>query len=342
MAEPVIGRRVRSAFRALGLARAVECALIGSGVLLGTLAVLAWERNALGSIGAWSVALGCGLFAAATWWVEHSPKQAGVARRLDRKLGLDGMLFTAWEVEREEEGLSGLLSARVAARVSRRRALDAVLPASAPFLVLPFLGAGMLAFVLDVIGEEEDPTARLLELTRAARGHIADASGEELSPEVEEELRALGLASDALLEELEDAPTGSSGSAIDELLAEIERLREEVPAGEEASRALDQAQELFEAARLALGGESEGLAGRGAGLETLDKEGAGGGRDGERGGTIPGLDPRAESVSAGTTHSGWEGPEGALGPGTHWPEEHRGVVRRWVEERRLKDLERDD
>ena len=29
MAEPVIGRRVRSAFRALGLARAAECALIG-------------------------------------------------------------------------------------------------------------------------------------------------------------------------------------------------------------------------------------------------------------------------------------------------------------------------
>jgi len=342
MTEQIVRRRVRVAFRALAVARGVECALICSGTLLGTLAVLAWEHNQLGSIAAWSVALGCGVFAAATWWLEHSPRPAGVARRLDRRLGLDGMLFTAWEAEREREGLGGLLSARVAARVPRRRALDAVLPASAPLLVLPFLGAGMLAFVLDARASEGDPIDRLLELTREARGHIADARSGELSPEAEDQLRALDAASNALLTELEDEPSTSSGQAFKELLAEIERLREEIPAGEEASRALDHAEELFEAARLALGEEGEKPDGGGPGMGTLDEDGVEGGRGDALGGTMSGLDPRAEASPTGIASGGWEGPEGALGPGTHWPEEHRGVVRRWVEEVRIQEPERDD
>lgn len=331
------------AFRALVMARGVECVLIGSGTLLGTLAVLAWEHNPLGSLAAWSVALGCGVFAAATWWLEYSPRPAGVARRLDRRLGLDGMLFTAWEVERGREGMGVLLSERVAARVPRRRALEAILPTSAPLMVLPFLGAGLLAFVLDARVREGDPIDRLLELTREARGHIADARSEEdLSPEAEDQLRALDAASDALLMELEGDSSTSKAPAFEQLLREIERLREEVPAGEEASRALDHAEELLEAASLALSGGGEEPGGEGSGLGTLDEEEGEGERGGARGGTISGLDPRAETPSTGIAESGWEGPEGALGPGTHWPEEHRGVVRRWVEEVRTQELERDD
>jgi len=330
------------AFRALTLARWVECALICAGTLLGTLAVLAWEHNPLGSIAAWSVALGCGVLAAATWWFEHSPRPAGVARRLDRRLGMDGMLFTAWEFEGEEKQLGGLLSQRVAARVPRRRALDAVLPASAPLLVLPFLGAGMLAYALDARELEVDPTLRLLELTREARGHISDAgSGEELSPEVEERLKELGAASEEILRELEGETPSSSASDFEELLVEIERLREEVPAGDEAARALDHAEELLEAAQLALG-EVSGGRNEGRGLGTFDEDGGPDGRADAPGGTMSGLDPRADTPSDGLSQEIWEGPEGALGPGTHWPEEHRGVVRRWVEEKRTQEPESDD
>lgn len=340
--EPVVGQRVRSAHRALGVARGVECCLIGVGVALGTLAVMAWERNALQSIGAWSVAIGCGVLAAATWWFENRQKPAGVARRLDRKLGLDGMLFTAWEVEEEAQGVGGLLSARVARKVSWRRALDAVLPASAPLVVLPFVGAGLLAFVLDARGVEEDPTERLLELTRSARGHISDARGGELKPEVQERLEALGVASDALFEDSERPESAESAAAIDEILKEIERLREEMPAGEEAARALDQAEELFEAARLALGEEGSDTDAWGSGSGSEAEEETEGGREGGRGGTMGGLDPGTEPIDEGAAHSAWEGPEGALGPGTHWPEEQRGVVRRWVEERRIRNLESND
>ena len=343
MTDPVVRRRVRSAFHALTLARGVECALIGGGTLLGTLAVLVCERNSLGSLDAWSVALACGAFAGATWWLEHSPEPAGVARRLDRRLGMDGMLFTAWESEREEGALGGLLSGRVAARVPKRRALEAVLPTSAPLLVLPFLGAGMLAFALDVRVSEEDPTERLRELTRGARGHIAQAGHEgELSPELAAELEALAAASDLLLEDLETSPSSTTAAAYEELLSEVERLREEVPAGEEASRALDQAEELFEAARLALGEEALVVDGEGSGQGSSAEEGGQGGRGGAQGGTMSGIDPRAETAPDGLAQETWEGPEGALGPGTHWPEEHRGVVRRWVEKVRNQETESDD
>lgn len=343
MTEPVVRRRVRSAFHALTVARGVECALIGAGTLLGTLAVMVWERNPLDSLDAWCVAVACGALAGGTWWSEHSPKPSGVARRLDRKLSMDGMLFTAWESERDEGAMGGLLSDRVVARVPKRRALEAVLPASAPLLVLPFLGAGMLAFALDVRVSEEDPTERLRELTRGARGHIAQAGHEgELSPELAAEMEALAAASDALLEGLETSPSSSTAAALEELLVEVERLREEVPAGEEASRALDQAEELFEAARLALGEEGLAMDGEGTGQGSSAEEGGQGGRGGAQGGTISGLDPRAETAPDGLTQETWEGPEGALGPGTHWPEEHRGVVRRWVEEVRNQETESDD
>jgi len=344
MAKPVIRQRVRTAFRALALARGVECALIGSGTLLVLLAVLAWEGALLGSFSPWAVAVGCGGFAAATWWLEHNPRPDGVARRLDKRLGLDGMVFTAWEVERQEDELGGLLSERVASRVPRRRALDAVLPASAPLLVLPFLGAGMLAFALDVREAEEDPGQRTLEYTRSARGHLAEATAlEELPSELIEELQALGEASEALLEGLEAEPSAAEGPAFDELLEEIGRLREEVPAGEETFRALDRAEELLEAARLALAGAegSPELGGSGAGSQ--DTEGGGSGHSDAQGGTISGLDPRdLTAETPALAGEEWRGPEGALGPGTYWPEEHRGVVSRWIEQTRARARDRDD
>ena len=155
-------------------------------------------------------------------------------------------------------------------------------------------------------------------------------------------MRALGAASDALLQELESGSSTSKVLAIEQLLGEIERLREEVPAGDEASRALDHAEELFEAARLALDEGGEEPDGEGPGLGLLDEEEGESGRGGARGGTMSEFDPRAETPSTGIAHGGWEGPEGALGPGTYWPEEHRGVVRRWIEKVRTQEREHDD
>ena len=82
--------------------------------------------------------------------------------------------------------------------------------------------------------------------------------------------------------------------------------------------------------------------GEGTGQGSSAEEGGQGGRGGAQGGTMSGLDPRAETASDGLPQDTWEGPEGALGPGTHWPEEHRGVVRRWVEEVRTQETESDD
>lgn len=342
MAEAVIRRRVLAAFRALALARGVECLLIGAGSLLGVLAVLVWDGNPLGSYSAWAVASGCSFFAAAAWWFEHIPKTDGVARRLDRRLGMDGMLFTAWEEEGRAEGLGGLLSVRVASRVPARRALDAVLPASAPLLVLPFIGAGMLAFALDVRAEQVDPSERLLELTRAARAHISDAQAAgELSPEVIGDLNDLAEASNELLSELEADFSLGETESFESLLDEIVRLRQEVPAGEEASRALDHAEELLEAARDALGGGAQADGGSLV-TDSSEIEQGEGGRSGPHGGTMSGLDPRAQTSPSPPDGNGWRGPDGALGPGTYWPEEHRGVVRRWIESARADERDKDD
>ena len=48
-----------------------------------------------------------------------------------------------------------------------------------------------------------------------------------------------------------------------------------------------------------------------------------------------------ETTTEGLSQQSWDGPEGALGPGTHWPEEHRGVVRRWIEETRSQETSDD-
>ena len=339
MAEAVIRRRVLAAVRALSLARGVECFLIGAGSLLAVLSVIVWEGNQLGS-SSWFAAGGCALLAGATWWFEHSPRADGVARRLDRRLGMDGMLFTAWEAEGSADGLGGLLSSRVASRVPGRRALDAVLPASAPLLVLPFLGAGMLAFALDARAEVVDPAERLADLTRAARGHIKDAEAvDDLAPLVMEDLGALVEASETLLNELDKDAPALDPESFESVLEEIDRLREEVPAGEEASKALDQAEELFEAAREAYAGGPE-QDGDGTGRESSEMEQAEGGRSGQSLGTMSGLDPSLENSPF--DGGGWEGPEGALGPETYWPEEHRAVVRRWVESARERALENDE
>lgn len=339
MADAVIRRRVLAAVRALSLARGVECFLIGAGSLLAVLSVIVWEGNQLGS-SSWFAAGGCALLAGATWWFEHSPRADGVARRLDRRLGMDGMLFTAWEAEGSADGLGGLLSSRVASRVPGRRALDAVLPASAPLLVLPFLGAGMLAFALDARAEVVDPAERLADLTRAARGHIKDAEAvDDLAPLVMEDLGALVEASETLLNELDKDAPALDPESFESVLEEIDRLREEVPAGEEASKALDQAEELFEAAREAYAGGPE-QDGDGIGRESSEMEQAEGGRSGQSLGTMSGLDPSLENSPF--DGDGWEGPEGALGPETYWPEEHRAVVRRWVESARERALENDE
>ena len=200
----------------------------------------------------------------------------------------------------------------------------------------------MLAFALDARAEDVDPTERLIELTRAARAHIRDAeAADDLSPLVMDELSALAEASEALLSELDADSPALDPSSFESVLDEIDRLREEVPAGEEASRALDHAEELLEAAREAYGGGLE-QDGEGLGRDSSEMEQGEGGRAGPSGGTMSGLDPRAQTPPSPPDGNGWRGPDGALGPRTYWPEEHRGVVRRWIESARADARDKDD
>ena len=178
--------------------------------------------------------------------------------------------------------------------------------------------------------------------TRGAQGRLADAGrGGGLSPEVAEGLEALAASSSALLEQIETSTPDSAAEAFEQLLAEVDRLREEVPAGEEAAKALDQAEELFEAAQLALETDAPGEGESGVGGASSTDEGGQEGRGSPLRGTMSGLDQARETATEGLSQQSWDGPEGALGPGTHWPEEHRGVVRRWIEETRSQETSDD-
>ena len=158
----------------------------------------------------------------------------------------------------------------------------------------------------------------LVERTQRLRDKLPPEAQARLEGASPEERRAI-------LHELRRGELHKAGErALEDLARKLGLTEEEI----EVVRALDEA-------GLAMDGE-------GAGQGSNEEEGGQGGRAGLQRGTMSGLDPSSETPTDGLAQETWEGPEGALGPGTHWPEEHRGVVRRRVEEVRTQETESDD
>jgi len=149
---------MRNAYWAHRAARVAECGMVGVGAFLITLAAACASDGALDSAGPWVLAALASGAGAASYWLEVRPNQARLARAIDRRLRLSGGLLTAFECERAapQAAFSVLVARHVLARVAPRAVVRAGLPNSAPFLALPFLGAGVLALALDARVPQRD------------------------------------------------------------------------------------------------------------------------------------------------------------------------------------------
>ncbi|MBJ01496.1 MAG: hypothetical protein CMK00_01350 [Planctomycetes bacterium] len=352
------------ALRAVGLARLAEAVLLAATALTCVLAAAALSGGTLSRPATWGVALLCASLVALTWWLEKRPRPARLAARVDSKLGLGGSLLTAYEAEQtppeRRSPLARLLSAGLLRRISERQVLAAALPRSLPFAALPFLGAGLLAIVLEGgeperavpwLGELSGPLVVELSQARGLLNSGQDRAG-ELSPAAAEEARHLARQALASAEALDRALAGGQDDAqrlalqtrrLQERLGELGRL---LPPGSSAGVAADRARALTDAMAMALGlpslpardresaeagggagggGEAESEAGRdGSGALASDRGGSAG--DGEQaadhGTGAAATLPSADRGVAPAT------PEAAVG-GRWWPGHLDGIVRRW-------------
>ncbi len=333
--------RVRRTVAALAFARASEALLVGAGALILCLAALVACGAALRGVPPWAAALGCAAFAAATWWAEHRPRPDTVALRIDRRLGFDGALVTAFESEsapRRGE-LARALSRRVAAALPLRKALRAALP---PSLALAAFPLGCLALLALARGRAEEPggarsAAAVGGIALGEIGELAEhllADPELLDPAERAEVLELAARAAALARE-------PGSDAAQEFLAqaalEVERLARELPLDREATRArLERAEAAAEAA-LAHADRPEPPTGAAPGGEpgagdggTLAPAGAGG--------TISALDPGPLDPAGGAGASSVvpSGVEAGLVGGPWWSARDGDLVRRWVEARRAQ------
>jgi len=243
------------AYHACVLAHAAETLFVGLFGLLLALTAVAWQGSVLGSLSAWGAALLAGVCAGAAWWLEVRPARSGVARRIDRSLGLDGAFFTAFE-QGELRGagdrslVAGLLAQRIGKDLSVAGALRCALPNSMPFLALPFLGATLLAMVRTVEptpGLDADWAPRVAAMTAAMEGVDLAARESiktgEINAEVLRELVDLKGRSRDLLRAAQTDASGlpDARAELQDIRAELERLASEQSPLSELAMALDQA-----------------------------------------------------------------------------------------------------
>ncbi len=357
---------------AVALARGVEALLlgVGAGLALQGLAVHTSSSTAPGSLPAWCAALVGGCAVAATWWIETRPRPERIARQVDRGLGLQGELVTAFECEGRPPPsiLVELLLARVVQRVKTRSAVHAALPASMPFLAFPFLGAGLLAFALD-----SRPGAALTPdwLARAAGDLAAQVQqAEDLAFEALragsgadgldlERLTALAQAARELARDTATGPAAGPsapgegpgegpGERLAALRRELEALLSSAERGPDRA-ALERALDRADGALLALDRGPDAAAGLGADPghprgqdpsgaipSTASGDGVGSAlAQGAPDGRITGShDPTRTAADALTSAAGVAGTR-------WWPQRHAGLVARWIEARRATDQPQD-
>jgi hypothetical protein len=364
---------VRATWRAVRLARLAESVLLGATALsIGlTAAVLSGERGApVRSWGdAWLAAFVCAVCCALSWWVEHRPRPADVAARIDTKLRLSGALVTAFELEAvrvpgaASSGIGRLLLERVTRRVTRKDGLRVALPRSGKFLALPLIAAGLLAGALDMRREEPPPVPldRLLaglagEAAALGAGTSTDFAAGDLT--AEEVRAALDLAARAGRLELSAGAGPLDPQEREELAREAELLQGELqelstrlPPDSETARAAERAASWAEVA--GTGGRDPDRAPAAAPDVAPDEapHETGQGESDGSGGLEVAAGPADGTMLGSPAELGdpFDGSGGAASPapesareergvvaGRWWPARYDSVVERWVEVRRAR------
>lgn len=348
----LVRSRVAFARRGLASVYGLQGLCCGLGAAALALAAGVHAGAELGDRGLFLVALVDGLLVAAAFAWEQRRDARQVARRVDRALELEGALVTAWEVEgRAQPGRLGRrLGRQVAATCSGPEMLRAVLPASAPFLALPFVAIALLFGALEEARYE--PSALDLEaLARDVQAGLASLSGDgagegaaSLSRAQEQELRELLSEVSDLRRRLPEQ--GLSSGELADVQERVTELSRELADSEGARRQLERTLSSLDAARMALEGREEhSMGGQAAAPDEAggapESGGAGAEADGS-GGT--GLAPGAEDgrmvgqVSPPTPPT--SRPEAGVLGSRAWPRGYEGLVRRWVESRRAAGARR--
>lgn len=338
-----LDRLVTGAHRRRLLSLAGECLILGAAALLSaaTVAVLGGDEARRPAV--WSAAALCGALIAASRWMGSGREKRATAHRLDRGLDMGGALTTACE-PRAASPLRRLLVRRVAEGADGGRARGLFPPPSPALLALPLAAGALLALAVRTAGPSEaDPgdLERLAQALASARGAALSApAGEDAGPQASRSDLAGRLERLAgRLAGIRQGPPSDPDrrdaalTALSKLERELGELEARLPEGG-PRRELERARLLATEARRRLAGVPG------------TPSGAGSGAGEEPGGGTPSgpmlADGAAERTMSGPPREGAPPPDagGAATPepgvlaGRWWPEEHDGIVSRWVEHRR--------
>jgi hypothetical protein len=274
------------------------------------------------------------------WGLTHRASAAQVAREVDRALGENGALFTAWEIEGQPQPspIAQRLAQEVAGGAPPGRMLRSILPMTLPLLAVPFAACALLFSAMEGArrdASQEDIEGVVAKLREGIGAVVADAPGsgdgaaQSLSAlerqELQQLMRQVGdlgkdlQAGEAAPEEIED---------IQEKVAELgERLASE--SSEQLRNGLERTQAALDSARMSLEG------GNSSGANSPSNQDSGGGK-GSSAGT--GLAKSGEVGRMGAQNPPSPRASQALQPGVlgspSWPAAYDGIVRRWVESAR--------
>ncbi|MSR60826.1 MAG: hypothetical protein EXS08_00070 [Planctomycetes bacterium] len=335
-ARPRSVRAAVSAARAgRGALRALEALLLfAAGMLVTASAALLSQATGREAAGvAW---IGGGLCAAA-WWLEHALGLGATARALDRRLGAQGALATAFELEQrrtELRPLEELLRQRVLAPLRLGPLLGALRPSFWVPLGAPVAAGVLFALVLNARGAPPAPDDARVVLS-SALSRALDAAQRELERSAP---RAEGPAARAALAELRAvlARAGAPAPAPD-ARAELARAGAELDRRlAELGVALEPRDELaapLAAARLWLDALRASLAAGPNGPGPRDEHLTRGPAQGTISGSNPAPNPPADPMpNAAAPVSADSSAAEALATqqGTWWPAEDDAVVAQWL------------
>ena len=287
--------------------------------------------------------------AAATWWLPHRAGERAVAQRLDRKLGLGGAYFTAWEVESgalKSTPLARLLTRRIEARVKSAHAVRTTLPHSAPWIAAPFIGAAVLALTLAEVrtsAERMSAAAATTSLANALADLRSETSRSGDLPS--EDFAGLG----ELLEEARELAAddgldpAEAKRRMEGLVQELGRLAANSPPHSDLRRELEESQVLADQALMTLpdsvnppdSGKTPAKPSASRGSEVASGAEVGtmfGSPTGEASPTAGAMERTTKITGENAANSA-----GVFSRGRWWPARYDELVSTWVEARRDLD-----
>ncbi|MBI5432262.1 MAG: hypothetical protein HZA52_05470 [Planctomycetes bacterium] len=326
-------RRATWRARAVTLGEATLAGLAVTAVVATTVRFEGRDELELGSLAA---AVLAGAAAALTWWVEHRPEAAKVARRVDRALARGGELVTAWELESRAE--RGVLEELMLLRAREGLAPQDV-ARSVPRPSLVFAGAALVAlagwfFSRDFVRVR--PVTPLDALVGDARALASSAKGRANSPELDRARAAVARLATRVATELEAGrePEPELVAAFGDALGRSAAAEAADP--ERAARA----RELAARARSASAGSDRASNGSEATSNSAESASALANGGAERTMLGPGSGAAAAvevtpEAAGSQVASAPTAPPGSLA-GRWWSTRHDAVVSAWIEARRAR------